>query len=389
MDQNSQNSFYRHQKIHGNIKSVLVSSIFHTLLLLSFYYMKKLALSLFTILLLQSQLNAQISLGTGVALSYPFTGNANDASGNGHHGVVNGAILTTDRFGNPNQAYLFNGSTDYINTGNILNSVFSGVGNKFSISVWIKPTAIMNNNMILAKIADGACFEDQRQFYFRLWNSKIMFGYSSTLVTGNYRYPTGSTLVNDLNQWYYIVVMYDGTISTGDGIDRVKIYINGIAETVTVGATSTGTVGNIQPGSAPMGVGDYLNTSGAQCNSTAFNGKIDDLRIYDRLLNTAEISELFYGPTQVGIDEEAENILCDIYPNPSSGLINYSLVNISGDLTIKIVDILGKDVHQKKIVNNNADIKGTIDLSNQQKGIYFLQIKSKKGKITLKVVITD
>ena len=45
---------------------------------------------------------------------YPFTGNANDSSGNGNHATVNGAVLSSDRFGNANAAYSFNGSTDYL-----------------------------------------------------------------------------------------------------------------------------------------------------------------------------------------------------------------------------------------------------------------------------------
>ena len=55
---------------------------------------------------------------TGLLGSYPFNGNANDASGNGNNGVVNGATLTADRFGNPNSAYLFNGINAYIDIGN-------------------------------------------------------------------------------------------------------------------------------------------------------------------------------------------------------------------------------------------------------------------------------
>ena len=40
---------------------------------------------------------------------WPFNGNANDESGNGHDGVVNGATLTEDRFGSANAAFDFNG----------------------------------------------------------------------------------------------------------------------------------------------------------------------------------------------------------------------------------------------------------------------------------------
>ncbi len=40
---------------------------------------------------------------------WPFNGNANDESGNGNNGNVNGATLTTDRFGVANKAYSFDG----------------------------------------------------------------------------------------------------------------------------------------------------------------------------------------------------------------------------------------------------------------------------------------
>ena len=43
---------------------------------------------------------AQINLDSGLVAHYPFNGNANDESGNGNNGTVNGATHTTDRFGN-------------------------------------------------------------------------------------------------------------------------------------------------------------------------------------------------------------------------------------------------------------------------------------------------
>lgn len=46
---------------------------------------------------------------SGLVAYYPFTGNANDAAG-ALNGTVSGATLTTDRFGNANSAYAFNGS---------------------------------------------------------------------------------------------------------------------------------------------------------------------------------------------------------------------------------------------------------------------------------------
>lgn len=57
-----------------------------------------------------------INLNEGLAAYYPFNGNANDESGNGHHGTVEEATLTIDRFGNENRAYNFNGINNRIIT---------------------------------------------------------------------------------------------------------------------------------------------------------------------------------------------------------------------------------------------------------------------------------
>ena len=45
---------------------------------------------------------------------WPFNGNANDESANNNNGIINGPVLTTDRDGNANSAYDFNGTTDFI-----------------------------------------------------------------------------------------------------------------------------------------------------------------------------------------------------------------------------------------------------------------------------------
>lgn len=59
--------------------------------------------------LFETQEPSNESLKLDLVGFYPFNGNANDTSGNGYHGTVYGAALTTDRFGNENSAYIFNG----------------------------------------------------------------------------------------------------------------------------------------------------------------------------------------------------------------------------------------------------------------------------------------
>ncbi len=69
----------------------------------------------------------------GLVAEYLFDGDANDTSGNGNHGTVNGAILTSDRNGNTNSAYSCDGLDDYIKTNHPdLDS------QSLSISVWFR-----------------------------------------------------------------------------------------------------------------------------------------------------------------------------------------------------------------------------------------------------------
>ena len=82
--------------------------------------------------------NAQVNLNQGLIAHYPLNGNANDISGNNINGTVVNATLTTDRNGNLNSAYYFNGSNTYIELP------FSNLYNfapqdSFSISVWVSP----------------------------------------------------------------------------------------------------------------------------------------------------------------------------------------------------------------------------------------------------------
>ena len=81
----------------------------------------------------------------GLVAFYPFNGNANDASGNGKNGTVDGADLTEDRFGNENSAYNFNGDNSIINLPE-LDSNIGTPGAITSYSMWFKGSAPQDGN---------------------------------------------------------------------------------------------------------------------------------------------------------------------------------------------------------------------------------------------------
>ncbi len=72
------------------------------------------------------------ALTDGLIAYYPFSGNADDESGNGNHGIVYGATLAEDRFGKENNAYYFDGADDLIQIDD-----FSISYDSLSISAWV------------------------------------------------------------------------------------------------------------------------------------------------------------------------------------------------------------------------------------------------------------
>ena len=83
---------------------------------------------------------AQVNLANGLVGHWKFDGNPQDSSGRGHHGTVNGAVLTTDRCGRPRRAYLFNGNSSYINVSDHADLRPGHI----TISIWLIANALQS-----------------------------------------------------------------------------------------------------------------------------------------------------------------------------------------------------------------------------------------------------
>src|SRR6218665_583898 len=79
----------------------------------------------------------------GLVRYWGFNGNTNDESGNNNHGTATNVTLTTDRFGNANSAYQFNGINSRISTAN---AFFNAGWESFTISCWTYSTSFLNPN---------------------------------------------------------------------------------------------------------------------------------------------------------------------------------------------------------------------------------------------------
>jgi hypothetical protein len=212
-------------------------------------------------------LNPSSTINSGLVGFWPFNGNANDESGNGKNGTVNGATLTNDRFGNNNRSYNFNGVNNYITVSN-----FSVNFSSFTLSFWTR----FNNNNIIQRIisqkwdcdnnigALGTHISDDPT------DNKIKFGISIR-STVNVENKIWDNSLPSLNQW----INYTITFSN----NKLTIYKNGILNSVA------------QTNSGLKQVTNNLYFGGDECGYPFF-GVLDDIRIYNRALTQEEITYL-------------------------------------------------------------------------------------------------
>jgi Concanavalin A-like lectin/glucanases superfamily/Secretion system C-terminal sorting domain len=211
----------------------------------------------------------------GLVVWYPFSGNANDGSGYGYDGVVDGATLTTDRFGSANSAYSFNG-----NSITVSNSAGLSFWN-YTFSAWIldngpsAPTAGAYHT-IIAKYGNFD-FDNTYAYDFSICYDTISLGRDfKKLMDARPDWSAYSTTQINNGTWQHVAV----TVKSND---TATIWINGVPSGSQLYPNS------LYETSYPTTIGS-IRTS----KEKPFIGKIDDIRIYNRALSAAEIDTLFH-----------------------------------------------------------------------------------------------
>ena len=236
---------------------------------------------LFAFLVLVNPVLAQVSPDAGLQAYYPFDGNANDASGNNNNPVFNNAVLTANRFGEPNSAYHFNGRDSYMR---IPNSPSLNFGNQITLSAWVRPTGFYYgichaNSVLLKGVADyfpgnytlrydDALFTDSKGCSGDPLTDSIHLNFRSTGTTQKAYTPYISK-----NQWYSVVYTNDG--------DTAKLYVDCKLEYAVHFKENFANNDDLLFG---------------KTNDPMFpfwlNADLDEVRIYNRALNTKEIFAL-------------------------------------------------------------------------------------------------
>jgi hypothetical protein len=219
---------------------------------------------------------SQINFNVGLRAKYDFSGNTLDNSGNGFNAINNGAVLTVDRNGNQNSAYSFNG----VNQNIIINNFDSLItGNEISISVWVKADNVKTQGIITLNPDTNI---HDRIFAGVYYNHN---GVSSTFwdygdVKGTGRLGEVGTFFQP--GWEHYVFISSATQ------DFMQVYRNGSLKLM-----KTGHSGVLNKNRILCIGGNLAQITGG--TNYFFKGAIDDIRIYDRVLNPIEVVTLYRG----------------------------------------------------------------------------------------------
>ena len=215
----------------------------------------------------------------GLVSWWPFTGNANDFSGNGNNGTVFYATLTTDRNNQLASAYNFDCSNGWDEIYIPYNSSFNSP--TITISAWFYSSTLYCNgdaHAIIRRFQNGYNNPNGEAWGLTVGQNSSLDGFIKTQSPSNQGYLSSTGPGALSNQWVNVILSFDGTL--------LKQYINGQLYDTD---SSPGFLLNITGNSGiSIGVSDQANGHWAP-----FDGKLDDIGIWNRALTACEINNLY------------------------------------------------------------------------------------------------
>ncbi|MBI5881311.1 right-handed parallel beta-helix repeat-containing protein, partial [archaeon] len=201
-----------------------------------------------------------------------FENNTNDSSTYGNNGTCSGTSCPETWTGPRGKAYRFDGTNDYVLAANTASLEQNAT---WTISAWIRP----------GKTGSGTLQDFVAKYDWVVGQGGYLFRQDTTdrfvaLTTDGQTADTcgvTSTILTKGN-WYFVAATFDTNTNT------LTCYVNGMAEATNTGATKNPTAGTL---------GLYLGAgSGA---SFPYNGSVDDVMIWGRVLSAQEINATYAG----------------------------------------------------------------------------------------------
>jgi hypothetical protein len=227
---------------------------------------------------------------------YPFTGSANDVSANAANLTNNNAVLTADRFGTANAAYSFNGINQYL-INSTPNFTFNP-SSSFTISFWYNRNNTTANGVLIMNATNAA---GNFIWIFQAGPTNSQYGTNKQQSSWIWAQTASTT-----SAWTHIVCVYNAGAMT--------LYKNNVQV-----ATGTYTHTNVTSANLPLYVGRGIG-------GDYYNGKMDDIGIWNRALTVCEINDLYNSSnslTGVSAGQDISSCNNQAITLNGSGAINY------------------------------------------------------------------
>ena len=211
----------------------------------------------------------------GLVGYWTFDGNGNDLSPSANNLTTNGNVsYSTDRFGNTNRAALFDAENEYFNK---MSPVLPSGNNSRSLSIWLYTSGIITNvngecPFIYGNLVRGGCY---KRFGMLIKNT------TQVMYVGKCN-PVLHTVNNLSLNWHHLVYTF------GPG-QTFALYQDGaLIQSSVLSGTDNTALGELR-------IGSGLDDQNPVGNVAQFDGKIDEVAFYDRVLTQQEITDLYNG----------------------------------------------------------------------------------------------
>ncbi|PTB97027.1 hypothetical protein C9994_04680 [Marivirga lumbricoides] len=246
---------------------------------------------------------SEVDLEEGLIAHFPLNTNAIEKTGSGFNGTINGALQTSDKDGNANSAYLFDGVNDYIKVGDHFDL---GTSN-FTISCWVK--VLKFKDLIPGTSSRGGWIVNKG---ITIFGTPIRAGYAldAQRINGenaffffvggesNNLYNVNSAGFKE-NVWYSLIGI--------KAKDSISLYV----DNELVGTTFIPSNINVNT-NIPLVFGSIDKLGNDVVGTTYFDGVIDDVRIYNKVLTAEERTCLINPCAKPVVNLGEDRSLCNI-----------------------------------------------------------------------------
>jgi len=319
-------------------------------------------LILFTLTIaLACSISAQVDLSKGLVADYNFNGNLDNSAGSHSNGTANGGTLfTTSKSTKDSSSVRFDGIND-----NISIDFDSFNLNTYTYSLWTKTNSLASNGTCEVIFSLGGSGGDQTiQLCNSVSSSASPFNlngyYGGGYISGINQSRVVNNVLPDTAKWHHLsLVRFD---------KGMKFYVNCIL------------VDSIIDNDSPNYGNKTSVTIGSRFGSSNFyHGQVDNLKVYNRVLNLTEIQTLgeCLPSSIIDITKNTTFKIC-LKPNPGSNTVNLSSESDEPIQSIAIYNMLGVLILKQGISNNEL----SIETKNWNSGTYFFVVRTEDAIIT-------